>query len=44
MKRFRAWVSSWATTLHIMIFERELYNELRRPIDLGDFVEVKRPE
>ena len=39
----RAWLSSWATTLHIMLFERETYRQLREPFDPGDFTEVPRP-
>lgn len=44
----RAWFSGWATTLHIMIFERETYRFLRdlnrRGFTEVDFVEVERPE
>lgn len=46
MNRFRAWVSSWATTLRIMIFERDLYRQLTCPLnedDWDDFGEVPRP-
>ena len=44
MKRLAAWLSSWATTLHIMIFERSTWKLLRDDIDLDDFTEVFRPE
>jgi len=44
MRRFRAWLNSWATTLHIRFFERETYRVLTQPIDAGDFEEVPRPE
>ncbi|HEV2175254.1 MAG TPA: hypothetical protein VGR71_16895 [Nitrospira sp.] len=45
MKRLAAWLSSWATTLHIMFFERETYRYLRASIDAPpeDFVEMSRP-
>ena len=44
MKKVLAWLSSWGTTLRIMLFERETYRVLRqegfRP---EDFTEVSRP-
>ncbi|MGH7239997.1 MAG: hypothetical protein ACREHG_08015 [Candidatus Saccharimonadales bacterium] len=49
MKRFADWVSSWVTTLDIMINDRRLYRELRKTYDpgeftsLSEFVEVDRP-
>ena len=43
MKRILSWFSSWGTTLRIMIFERDLYRQLREPLD-DDFTEVSRPE
>ena len=48
MKRLTAWLQGWATTLHIMVFERETYRLLRDYSDRGfiegDFVEAPRPE
>lgn len=40
-----AWLRGWATTLHIMIFERETYRLLRdySEFDEDDFVEAPRP-
>jgi hypothetical protein len=38
------WFRCWATTLRIMIFERDLYRSLREPIDMDDFVDAPRPE
>lgn len=41
-----AWFREWANTVHIMIFRRDLYRELRRPIvfgELADFADVPRP-
>lgn len=38
-----SWLRSWAATLRIKFFERELYRELTRPLDLGDFGEVGPP-
>lgn len=45
MKRVASWLSSWATTLRIMVFERETYRVLREPGEpAGDeYVEVFRP-
>jgi hypothetical protein len=39
----RDWLSGWATTLHIMIFERETYRALKEPFNPDDYVEVDRP-
>ena len=40
-----SWLSGWATTLRIMIFEREIYRFLRDyEFDPDDFVEAARPE
>ena len=36
MKKVLAWLSSWGTTLRIMLFERETYRVLRQE----DFTEV----
>lgn len=41
---FVGWVRGWAETLRIMIFDRELYNQLKEPFDPDDFEEVSRPE
>lgn len=42
--RFISWLSGWAATLHIMIFERDLYRQLREPAgNLEDFGEVPPP-
>lgn len=40
------WLRSWAATLHIMVFERDLYRQLRESIDapMSDFIEVEPPE
>lgn len=40
------WFRGWATTLHIMVFERDLYRQLRESIDapMSDFIEVQPPE
>lgn len=46
MRKFISWLSSWATTLRIMVFERDTYLLLRDWTDEpgGDeFVEVFRP-
>jgi len=45
MRKFVAWLRSWATTLHIMISERETYRALREPGEpAGDeYIEVFRP-
>jgi hypothetical protein len=40
LKGAREWARSWALTLRIMIFERELYHILREPFDPADYVEV----
>lgn len=42
--RLRAWISSWAGTLRIMIFERKLRRELTRPLDGTDYGDVPPPE
>ena len=46
MRKIAAWLSSWATTLHIMVFERETYRDLLESIDapIEDFTKVRRPE
>ena len=39
------WLSSWATTLRIIIFERELYHQLRGTgFDENDYAEADPPE
>ena len=38
------WFRGWATTLHIMIFNRPLYRQLCEPMDMSDFVDAPRPE
>jgi hypothetical protein len=43
VRRIRDWLSAWATTLHIMIFERDTYRALTRPFDPDDFTEVGPP-
>lgn len=46
MRRTIDWLSTWATTLHIMIFERETYRFLRAYSEFNedDFTEVNEPE
>ena len=46
MRKIAAWLSSWATTLRIMLVERQLYRELQASIDapIEDFDEVSKPE
>jgi hypothetical protein len=44
ISRFASWLGSWATTLHIMIFERETFRRLREPLDPDDYVMVWAPE
>jgi hypothetical protein len=39
----KAWLWSWKETLHIMIFERELYHDLTKPLEANDFGEVQPP-
>jgi len=41
----RTWFRRWKETLHIMIFERELYRNLRESIEAPDedFTEVGEP-
>lgn len=39
-----AWLRGWAATLHIMIFEPELYAHLKDGIDMSDFTEVPEPQ
>jgi len=43
--RLIRWFSSWATTLHIMLFERDTYRILRDKEEFGldDFVEISSP-
>jgi len=45
VRKFINWLSSWATTIHIMLFERETYRILRDWTDSDpyEFVEVERP-
>lgn len=39
-----SWISSWATTLRIMFFERDTYRFLRdSKFREEDFIEVPRP-
>lgn len=44
IRRFTSWLSSWGTTLHIMIFERETCRILCEPFDPDDYAEVGPPE
>jgi hypothetical protein len=45
MRKLISWLSSWGTTLHIMIFERETYRVLTsdEAFSPDDFTEVPRP-
>jgi hypothetical protein len=43
MRRLREFITGWAATLRIMIFERDLYRHLREPMDMSDFIEVGPP-
>jgi hypothetical protein len=43
MRKLAAWLSSWATTLRIMVFERDTYRALREPFDTDEYVEVFPP-
>jgi hypothetical protein len=44
LRMIRDWISAWATTLHIMIFERETYRLLCSDIDMSeDMIEVRAP-
>lgn len=44
MRKLAAWLSSLATTVRIMVFERETYRALRDPGEFpDDYVEVFRP-
>lgn len=44
MGKLADWLSGWATTLRIMVFERDTYRHLREPFDPDDYVEVGPPE
>lgn len=45
MRKIRDWLSSWATTLRIMVFERDTYRHLREEgFDPDDFTEVGPPD
>jgi hypothetical protein len=41
-----SWLRGWAATLHIMVFERALYHQLRESIGApwDEFTEVQPPE
>ena len=42
LKRLSDWLSSWVTTLDIMVHDRQLYRELRdMRFDEADFMEVE---
>lgn len=48
IKTIREWLSGWAATLHIMIFNRDTYRMLRDwtdddVFDEDDFTEADRP-
>lgn len=43
MSRLREFVTGWAVTLRIMLFERETYRLLRDWHDLDEFVEAAPP-
>jgi hypothetical protein len=44
MRKLAAWLGSWATTLHIMVFERGTYRVLRDlALDPDEFTEAARP-
>lgn len=43
MRKLMAWLSGWATTLHIMFFERDTYRQLREPFNPDEYTEVFRP-
>jgi hypothetical protein len=38
------WLRGWTETLNIMVFHRDLYRELTKPLDLADYGEVQPPE
>lgn len=47
MRRLIDWLHGWAVTLDIMLFDRELYRQLRDWSDIGienDFIEVEAPK
>ena len=45
MRKLAAWLSSWATTLHMMVFERGTYRVLRDlALDPGEFTEAVPPD
>jgi hypothetical protein len=43
MRKLAAWLPGWATTLRIMVFERDTYRALREPFSPEDFTEVGPP-
>ena len=45
MRKLAAWLSSWATTLHMMVFERGTYRVLRDlALDPEEFTGVSPPD
>ena len=44
MNSVKGWYYGWKATLKIMLFERDLYRQLKKPLDIGDFGPVAVPD